>query len=663
MLPANFTLGTYRIERLLGRGAMGAVYRAWSSTTDKPVAIKTIHSDLLVGAEREMLQARFRQEAAIGMRLRHPLIVQVYECSTQDEIVYLAMELVEGQELSSLLTVQPALSLPLRLAIVLQVLNALDYAHRQGVIHRDIKPANVMVHDDYSIALTDFGIAHVQHSQMTQSGELLGSPLYMAPEQLRGACIDQRTDLFSAGVLLYLLLTKHKPFVADSLADLMRKILHEPAPRPSSVNPQLAPAFDAVLQRALAKDPAARFSSALEFANAVRAARAAVLPADASAVAAVARLAAAPAASAAAAPSLNELVHACVQDGAQEAHLLRIALLVTPARISPQGLPWPALIERILQDAPRPGRSQPARGDWLELVRLLVLLHAAAKRLALSSELSAARQRIIEELSAAFLDYATTLNELLFSADAPPLARIAHDFNRLDILQLGLETLGADAEVQQAQQTMRLFANQVISRANALLSEFRAAHDPLRGFDVANLLVDMEELTVLAERLCEEGAVVSAGRPGGMALRQFIEYTQALSQWLAQQLTQQVRQEQQRSGGQVLTGLGSGQALFIGRLRQLGLLYRFTVYWQLRPTPAVHRWADEIYRALEQITQLLLTVLENAERHHLDSSALWARLTVLADLAEQFAWSDLRQRILLAASRNAERRAADGQTI
>lgn len=661
MLPADFTLGTYRIERLLGRGAMGAVYRAWSSAADKPVAIKTIHSDLLVSAEREMLQARFRQEAAIGMRLRHPLIVQVYECSTQDGIIYLAMELVEGQELSNLLTAQPALSLPLRLAIALQVLNALDYAHRQGVIHRDIKPANVMVHDDYSIALTDFGIAHVQDSQMTQSGELLGSPLYMAPEQLRGAGIDQRTDLFSAGVLLYLLLTKHKPFAADSLAALMRKILHEPAPLPSSLNPQLPPAFDAVLQRALAKDPAARFSSALEFANAVRAARAAALPADASAVAAVATLAAAPAASA---PSLNELVQACVQERTQEAHLLRIALLVAQARISPQGLPWAALIERILQDAPSPGRTQlTARGDWLELVRLLVLLHAAAKRLGLSSELSAARQRIIEELSAAFLDYAHTLNGLLFSADAPPLARIAHDFNRLDILQLGLETLGADAELRQAQQTMRLFANQVISRANALLSEFRAAHDPLLGFDVANLLVDMEELTVLAERLCEEGAVVSAGRPGGMALRQFIENTQALSQWLAQQLTQQVRQEQQRSGGQVLTGLGSGQALFIGRLRQLGLLYRFAAYWEPRPTPAVHTWADAIYRALEHITQLLLTVLENAERHRLDSSALWARLTVLADLAEQFAWNDLRQRILLAASHTAERRATDRPSI
>lgn len=654
MLPAGFALGAYRIERLIGRGAMGAVYRGWrNGVADKPVAIKTIHTDLLVGNEREMLLARFQQEAVIGMRLRHPLIVRVYECSAQDGIIYLVMEMVEGQELGTLLTANPALPLQMRLAIVLQVLNALAYAHCQGVIHRDVKPANVMVHDDYSIVLADFGIAHVDGSQMTQVGELLGSPLYMAPEQLRGEAIDHRADLFSTGVLLYLLLTQRKPFVADSLAALIRKVLHEPAPLPSSLNPQLPSAFDAVLQRALAKEPSARFSSAAEFAAALRAARAAVLQAEglpavpaaeALATAATLRLHAAP-------QSLVTLVTECVMQRAHEERLQCIAQLIAQHRATDQALPWAALTERIIHDAPCPGRKlHAARGDWLELVQLFAQLHQAATQLGLQTALAKAREQITGELSAALLDYANTLNTLLFSADGPPLLRIAHDFNRLDLLQLGLETLGVEAELRQARQTLRLFANQVISRVNALLSQFLTAHDPLLGFDVANLLVEIEELTVLAERLCETSAEMPS-----VTLRQFIENAQALSQWLTQQLAQQVRQEQRRIlEAQSFTTFSSGQALFIGRLRQLGLLYRFIAYWQPRQTPitALRTWADDVYGALEEITNLLLAVLESAEQLRLDNTALWARLTVIADLAEQFGWTALRQQLLLAARAN-----------
>jgi serine/threonine protein kinase len=240
---------------------------------DQPVAIKTVRSELLTGSECDAILARFRREADIGMRLHHPRIVRVRDYGEQEGVLYLAMEFVAGQELGKLLESQPKLPLAMSLALMLQVLNALAYAHAHGVIHRDIKPANILVRPDYTIILTDFGIAHIGGSELTQTGDLLGSPLYMAPEQLRGEPVDGRADLFAAGVVLYYLLTQRKPFAADTLAALMQRVLCEEPPPPSTVNQGLPVAFDAVLRRALAKDRETRFSSALGFAAALRQAR------------------------------------------------------------------------------------------------------------------------------------------------------------------------------------------------------------------------------------------------------------------------------------------------------------------------------------------------------------------------------------------------------
>ncbi|MCC8999558.1 MAG: serine/threonine protein kinase [Candidatus Contendobacter sp.] len=273
MLRNGQIFGSYRIESLLGRGAMGVVYRGVDIRDDEPVAIKTVRSELLTGSECDAILARFRQEADIGMRLRHPRIVRVRDYGVQEDILYLAMEFVTGQELGKLLESKPKLPLAMSLALMLQVLNALAYAHDQGVIHRDIKPANILVRPDYTITLTDFGIAHVGGSELTQTGDVLGSPLYMAPEQLRGEPVDGRADLFAVGVVLYYLLTQRKPFSADTLAALMYRVLCEEPPPPSTVNQALPVAFDAVLRRALAKDREARFSSALDFAVALRQAR------------------------------------------------------------------------------------------------------------------------------------------------------------------------------------------------------------------------------------------------------------------------------------------------------------------------------------------------------------------------------------------------------
>ncbi|HOW76911.1 MAG TPA: serine/threonine-protein kinase [Candidatus Competibacteraceae bacterium] len=688
MLPAGSMLGAYRLETLLGRGAMGAVYRGVRVDDGALAAIKTIHADLLAGRERDAMLARFRQEAQIGMQLHHPLIVRVYDCGEQDGLLYLTMDLVEGQELGRLLNQRPALPLVMNLAIVLQVLNALAYAHQHGVIHRDIKPANIMVRQDYTIALTDFGIAHLSGSQLTQVGELLGSPLYMAPEQLWGEPVDSRTDLFSTGVLLYFLLTHHKPFMADSLAALMQKILHEEPLPPSSVNRTLPAVFDVVLQQALAKDPAQRFASAAEFAHALRQARTEALNATVIASSPRRRRPVIPLNQTGAnqatvvvptvearIESMTALVRECLTERATVSRLDRLAEQLAAALMlvgrAPAGdnetadrrrlrqwcvnLPLTALAEQIERDAPLPGRIlQEARGDWLELVRLFALLRNAGRQIGNIPELDAARDRIIERLTDAFLNYSSVLNPLLFSVDGPQLTRLSADLMRLDLLQLALEELEADAEVRHVRQTLLLFANQVMSRINALIRQFLEGHDPLVRFDVANLLVEVDELITLAERLLAGSSVIVAtGQPSGAAMAEFIENARTLGRVLADELIRQIQQEQRHTVGIEQPSFSSGQTVFVGRLRQLGLFYRFVAYWQTSDgrMESLCLMATEMHCQLEDITNALLAALQTTADAESSVAAdlLWARLTIIADLAEQFGWPALHQRVLLTA--------------
>jgi len=689
MLRAGQYLGVYRIEALLGRGAMGSVYRGVCLSDDQPVAIKTVHADLLARPEREAILSRFRQEAAIGMRLHHPLIVQIHDCGEQDGILYLTMQLVEGQELGRLLEQQPTLPLGMNLAIVLQMLNALAYAHEQGVIHRDIKPSNILVRRDYTIALTDFGIAHVHGSELTHTGELLGSPMYMSPEQLRGESIDQRADLFSAGVVFYYLLTHRKPFIADSLATLMYKVLQEEPPPPSTLNRALPALFDNVLQRALAKHPTQRFTNALEFAAALRQARidaleativlspgqrgkrtaspaqahleqqTLLIPTPATLVEQIAALAQKCLTERATRPRLQQLTEwfdlwFAWQERASaeidhDAERQRLREWYTGNLLE-------ALAERIRHDAPLPGQTlTEARGDWLELIGLFALLCKVMHRLDPAPALDAVRYRIIQELTGAVFHYSNALNRLLFSEDSPQLIHISADFTRLELLQLALEELEADAEMQTIQQTLLLFANQVMSKINTLIRQFLGSHDPLARFEVTSLLVEVEEMIVLAERLLEWGAgtaAVEAVGPGGMAMTEFLESAQALGQLLADELVQQFHQEQSRSLESGQPAFSSSQAIFVGRLRQLGLLYRFAV--RLEPSVQIellHQLTSEVYHCLKQLTEGLLAILEamDSQQAAATTELLWARLSVIAELAEQFAWPELQQLVLQAA--------------
>jgi len=280
--PAQYTvslmdrIGRYKIVRELGRGAMGVVYLATDPTIGRPVAIKTIKlGDVSNAEERARLRERLFREARSAGVLSHPGIVTIYDMESQDDVAFIAMEYVNGPTLDQLLTGQPLP--PERLfAIVGQTAVALDYAHQKGIVHRDIKPANIMVTEDGSAKITDFGIAKINTSeQFTMTGSIVGTPHYMAPEQVQGLAVDGRADQFSLAVIVFEMLTGEKPFTGEQLTTVVYKIVaEEPAP-PHRLNSTLNQQITNVLRRALAKKPDARYPNCQKFVDALEAACAA----------------------------------------------------------------------------------------------------------------------------------------------------------------------------------------------------------------------------------------------------------------------------------------------------------------------------------------------------------------------------------------------------
>ena len=264
-------LGKYAIDGVLGSGAMGVVYQATDPVIMRRVALKTIQRSLMDGdMSGSSIAARFRNEAQAAGRLTHPGIVSIYEYGEEGDTAFIAMEFVEGQDLAKVLTANAIMSEPMLLQIMDQLLSALHYAHERGVWHRDIKPANLILTQLGQLKITDFGIARIRDAAITQVTSTIGTHGYMSPEQYRGQAIDQRVDVFAAGVLLYRLLAA-QPAFSGAPETIMYKVLNEDPPAPSTVSRvQRTIQVDSVVAKALAKDPRERYPTAGAFREALR---------------------------------------------------------------------------------------------------------------------------------------------------------------------------------------------------------------------------------------------------------------------------------------------------------------------------------------------------------------------------------------------------------
>ena len=267
-------LGRYDLVRVLGKGAMGIVYEGRDPNLDRRVAIKTVKVENLSEEAASEYEARFRTEARSAARLQHPNIVSVYDSDRDGDMAYLVMEYIQGDDLKHHLDKGVRYSLEQSLKMIRDLLSALDYAHKQGIVHRDIKPGNLLIEPGGRVKLTDFGVARMQDSgdATRTQGNMVGTLKYMSPEQVQGQKIDSRADLFSVGIVLYQLLTDKRPFDGDNDFSIIHQIIgHTPAP-PSSFNARLPSAIDAVVARALAKDREQRFATARDFSSALQSA-------------------------------------------------------------------------------------------------------------------------------------------------------------------------------------------------------------------------------------------------------------------------------------------------------------------------------------------------------------------------------------------------------
>ncbi|HEX5434147.1 MAG TPA: protein kinase [Candidatus Angelobacter sp.] len=256
------TVGRYEITGELGRGAMGVVYKAKDPTIGRTVALKTMRLDVH-GLESAEMVRRFQNEARAAGLLSHSNIVTIFDAGEQDGIFYIAMEFIQGTTLHELLTEQRILASDEVVQYSRQICRGLDYAHSHGIVHRDVKPANIMITANGTVKIMDFGIAKAGGS-MTSTGQVLGTPNYMAPEQVKGRPLDGRSDLFSFGVILYEMLTGEKPFVGQNVTTIIYKIVNENPIAPRDLDVTVHPGLSAIVTRALAKSPDERYQSGAE---------------------------------------------------------------------------------------------------------------------------------------------------------------------------------------------------------------------------------------------------------------------------------------------------------------------------------------------------------------------------------------------------------------
>ena len=259
----------YQIIEELGRGSMGVVYKAHDPQIDRLVALKVLRPDRVTS--EDFVQRFLKEARAIG-RLSHPNIVTVYDVGRDHGTIYIAMEFLRGKPLNEIIRERQS-SLEEITGIVSQVAQALDYAHANGIVHRDIKPSNIIVNTDWQIKITDFGIAHIEDpsaAYQTQAGEILGTPVYMSPEQVIGQAVDGRSDLYSLGVILYEMSTRRRPFKGENLAAIFRAITQDTPIIPVKAEPTLPKAHSQLIMKSINKKPDERFQTGREMAEALQ---------------------------------------------------------------------------------------------------------------------------------------------------------------------------------------------------------------------------------------------------------------------------------------------------------------------------------------------------------------------------------------------------------
>ena len=267
------TLGRYEVIKVLGEGSMGVVYLGQDPTIGRTTAIKTIRfGDEYEVEEAGRLKQQFFHEAEVAGRLSHPNIVTIYDAGEDLELSYIAMEFLEGRDLTHFIKKGALLTQRKVLSVTAQVASALDYAHQMGVVHRDIKPANIMLLPNGLAKVTDFGVARAIASSSTKTGVVKGTPFYMSPEQIMGKKVDGRSDIFSLGVVFYQLLTGALPFASDDLTGLIRMITSQEPEAPTAHNPRIPRALIQIMERAMAKNPAKRYARAGDMARHLNAA-------------------------------------------------------------------------------------------------------------------------------------------------------------------------------------------------------------------------------------------------------------------------------------------------------------------------------------------------------------------------------------------------------
>ncbi len=260
-------IGTYEIREVLGKGGMGTVYRALDLTLNREVALKVINPDL---SQNLTLMKRFRNEALAMARLSHPNIVVIYNFSSEASLHYIAMEYVQGKNLSQIIKGEGALPWNRAFSLFSQILTAIDYAHRQGIVHRDIKPSNFIVQSNGTVKVTDFGIAKVfGGEELTRSGATLGTSHYMSPEQILGHPVGSPSDIYSLGITLYEMVTGKVPFSGNSDFEIQRGHLELLPPSPLKFSPNLPKEIEAAIFKSIEKKPGRRFPSVRNFLEAL----------------------------------------------------------------------------------------------------------------------------------------------------------------------------------------------------------------------------------------------------------------------------------------------------------------------------------------------------------------------------------------------------------